>query len=335
MIAKRNKTEEAEEGASIEYPRSLGAKPKAVAVHNRRFSREISEEALTAQVQDMTNRERKESSSSDESHQQREEADEDEDEDLIDDMDLFSMGSDQHHSHTLKMTPDQLRQLRELTGLPEEQLEQMTREQLKEAVVIELRRKREEKERRKRGLTPEEMRELEEAKEREAERRQQEERERKEKLQKTIEEREAKRAEELAKIDKTRHLLVERDMRARANRSDSIDKAAMEDQLRLQLRRLSLNDGGGQEKKPLYAKTILPNTVALEIDDDDDLLPIRHRGHRSPSVTSSSSSSSSVKSSPAPQPLPRSSRPPRLEDFHADARLANLHANRTGMSYLN
>lgn len=137
------------------------------------------------------------------------------------------------------------------------------------------------------GLTPEEEIKLEEAKKAEEAKKIQEEQERVEKAKKLAEERESKRTELQKKMEKSRQLQIERDMRAHAKQDQSIETYKTED-LRHQLTS-QIYDVDEPLGEPQYKRKVAPNTVTLEIDEDDDLLPIRR--NRSGSTTSTSTSS--------------------------------------------
>ncbi|TRY79327.1 hypothetical protein TCAL_16045 [Tigriopus californicus] len=147
------------------------------------------------------------------------------------------------------------------------------------------------------GLTPEEEIRLEEAKKAEEARKIQEEQERAEKAKKLAEDRVSKRTELQKKMEKSRQLQIERDMRARAKQDQSIETFRTED-LRHQLTS-QIYDVDEPSGEPQYKRKVAPNTVTLEIDEDDDLLPIR----RNRSLSDTSTNTTSTDEDEATKPL--------------------------------
>ena len=98
-----------------------------------------------------------------------------------------------------------------------------------------------------------------------------------------------RRAEDQARLAKTRQLQIEKDLKAQAKKvSDNAPRPSTED-LRAQLK-LMTNKSDFRQKR----------VDDLQIDDDDDLLPgsrNRNRNRKSETSTSSSTSSSSSSSS--------------------------------------
>ncbi len=202
---------------SITNPRAItGTKPKATL--NKRFkSREEERQELIEEMEKDRKASSSSSSSSDEERKKFQSLgnDSQEEEDLIDDLDLFTV--QERHDEEFKLTPDQLSQLSKLTGESEESLSALGRTELRLLASEAVRRRREV--RRAGGrLLPEEEAELEASMRREEEEKRRETEEKRARARRAAEEREARRAEELAKIDRSRQLLVERDLRARANR---------------------------------------------------------------------------------------------------------------------
>lgn len=180
-----------------------------------------------------------------------------ENQELLDDMDLFSM--EQPTKPTIKTKP-------KVTPKPP----------IKRQVS---------------GLTEEEKQQLEEAKKEAEEKLKEEEEMRRIKVQKAVENREAKAKEMSQKMEKSRQLKIESDLRARAKAEAEMGAMNVnEDDLR---HHLNINFDG--DNNAPYKKKVEPNSVSLEIADDD-LLPIR--SSRKSSSTSISSAVSSIAKHP-------------------------------------